>query len=862
MRGRSGAPRKIGRYEVKGALGGGGMGDVYRVFDPATRRMLALKVLKFTYPRALHYFKREFRAVAALSHPNLVQLYDLHQEDGQYFYTMEMIDGVDLYIHVNGHNRVVTNAATLCQPDRLARLRSTFVQLLRGLAFLHGQRCIHRDIKPSNVLVSREGVVKLVDFGIVKELLPGGEGQSLSQVFGTSTYFSPEQSLGSQVTAATDLYAAGVVLYELLAGTPPFEGDSADVAVMHRTEPPPSLVQRVPSAPPDLALVCMELLKKEPLDRPSAREALELLKADPEVEVAPAEFVGRRSARKALHTALGAVREGQGRTVLVEGGSGMGKSSLIEEFGREARLFGASLFTGACVMRDHVPLRGLDTLIERLAEAYRRQTARILRRIARPIRGPVIESFTFLGELLPAREHGEVDGLHELDEGLRELFAALAEKHVLVLALEQLHLADDELCDLLEALVTRDPHPPVLMVFTVRPEAVLAGSRVAKLLEVIARAPSAQRVELLPFSADETRQVLADQVDPAPAWLAEHIHGETRGVPLFVAEMVDAVRRDPQGPPPTLDEVVARRVQRLDARARDVLDVLCMSGRPPRGVVLEHACGLDVDDLYAALRDLSVAGLAHMQSTAAGEVIAVPEHGLLIDALRRTLSHERRRNLHERLARAYETHGGPLDELRRHWAESGEAEAAVRFADRTAASARAGRTPTDPEVAALALEVAQGDELRATLLRELAEGQAAAGRFGEARRTLDELIVLRPSAASAARCRQRVFRLLDGELASLQQLVDLRPDAENVPLADLVADLAPRLALPLLEGVEGPDAALVRARALASRVDADAQREALALVEAHADAQYGRDPVRRIAYARALAAVNEARGMI
>ncbi len=208
-----GLPDRIGRYEVRGTVGGGGMGDVYRVFDPVTRRELALKVLKFTYPRALHYFKREFRSVARLQHPNLVRLHDLHQEGGQYFFTMELIDGEDLYVYVNGHDRIITDPKVLCRPERVSRVRNAMIQLLRALAFMHDHQCIHRDIKPSNILVDTSGRVKVVDFGIVKELLPGGEGQSLSQVFGTSTYFSPEQSLGSRVTSATDTYAAGVVLY-------------------------------------------------------------------------------------------------------------------------------------------------------------------------------------------------------------------------------------------------------------------------------------------------------------------------------------------------------------------------------------------------------------------------------------------------------------------------------------------------------------------------------------------------------------------------------------------------------------------------------------------------------------------------
>ena len=146
-----------GRYEIRQSLGGGGIGDVFHVWDPVRRRDLALKVLKFTYPRALHYFKREFRAIARLRHPNLVTLYDLHVEDGHYFFTMELIDGVDLYVHVNESNAIIEDPRQLTAPNRQARIRRAFVQLLRGLGYLHGAGCVHRDLKPSNVMVDRDG---------------------------------------------------------------------------------------------------------------------------------------------------------------------------------------------------------------------------------------------------------------------------------------------------------------------------------------------------------------------------------------------------------------------------------------------------------------------------------------------------------------------------------------------------------------------------------------------------------------------------------------------------------------------------------------------------------------------------------
>lgn len=859
MRSRRGRPDRIGRYEVRGNLGGGGMGDVYRVYDPVTRRELALKVLKFTYPRALHYFKREFRAVAALSHPNLVALYDLHYDEGQYFYTMEIVDGTDLYIHVNGHNRVVTHAPTLTRPDRIARLRHAFVQLMRGLAYLHAHGRIHRDIKPSNVLVDTDGTLKLVDFGIVKELLPGGLGQSLSQVFGTSTYFSPEQSLGSQVTAATDLYAAGVVLYELLAGTPPFEGESAEVAVMHRTRQPPSLVQRVPGVPPDLALVCMELLKKEPTDRPSAIETLEMLKAEPEPFTASTDFIGRREARRVLHEALADVREGHGRLVLVEGPAGIGKTALVEAFGREARLYGAALFTGDCVVRDHVPLRGLDTVVERIAEAYRRQTARVLRRQPRAMRAPLIEGFSFLGELLPAREHGEPDGSHTLADGLHALLESLAGKRLLVLALEQLHLADESVCEVIEALQSGQP-PPLLFIATVQPDAVEPRGRVAALIERVGRLPTTRRIALEPFGLAETRHLLEDQLDAAPSWLADHIHAQTRGIPLFVAEMVDALRRDPDAAPPTLADTVALRVARLPDDARRVLDLLAISRRPPPAAVLEEASDLDAEALHPAMRALATARLGHVESTPRGDVVLVARHRLLMDLVREALDPDEAQALHARLARAWQGRGDG-SEVEHHYTAAGRPEAAGEYAARNAGRAR--HTDEAPRAIALiemALDAEDGAGRRAELLLDLADSRARLGQFAQAAAALARLDAEDPAEARRWRARRAQLLLLAGDLDAFDALAPDLPDEARPPLAALLAGLDPERSARVLGERVGPRAAVVRARLLAARADAAAIAEAAALLDRHPDEESNPEPARRAAYALARIEVLEARG--
>lgn len=853
----------VGRFEVRGRVGGGGMGDVYRVFDPVTRRELALKMLKFSYPRALHYFKREFRAVARLVHPNLVALHDLHVADGQYFYTMELIDGVDLYEYVNGHNHVVTDTKVLTRGDRVARVRNAIVQLLRALAYLHGQGCIHRDIKPSNVLVDRSGQVKLVDFGIVKELLPGGQGQSLSQVFGTSTYFSPEQSLGSRVTAATDLYAAGVVLYELLAGTPPFEGDGPEVAEAHRKRPPPSLVTRVPGLPKDLAAVCMELLSKDPAQRPSAREALEMLQADlDEDEGERTEFVGRRAARKQLHQALESVRQGSGRLLLIAGGSGAGKSALVDTFAQESRLYGASAFTGACVHRDHVPLRGLDTVVERLAEAYRKQVARILRSLPAVERGPLIRAFTFLGELLPATEHGQTAGRDSGPGlGLRALFSALGERRLLILTVEHLHLADDATCDAIEALLTGEDMPPVLLLLTLRPEVVSPNSRVAALLEMAAAHPDAEMVTLGPLRHDEIERLLDEHVPGAPPGLADHIAEQTGGVPLFVTDMVRTVRRDPGAPPPTLEESVARRIEGLDGDAQRVLAATCLSRRPPRDRVLERACGLEADALYDAMVALNGAGLVRPEADRDGVVVAVPVHPRLMDVARRGLDALHVRQMHEALARAHEAEDGDVADIAHHWDAADQPERAWRFALQAVGPAReAGRHGRAAALLSLALEGVSDSRQRADLHAQRAECLASDGRYLEAARALERLAVEAPAAGERLRGRRAHLYLMAGDLRAFERDAEGLSAEARLPLADLLAPLHPERALALLGDAEGPQADLVRARLLVARDDPAAIVDAARRINGAASEALQQSPARRASYAIARAVVQRAQG--
>ena len=516
---------------------------------------------------------------------------------------MELIDGYDIYEFVNGHNRVITDPDFLTAPGRLDRIRTCMIQLFRGLSFLHRHSRIHRDIKPSNLLVSKDRQLKLVDFGIVKELLPGGQGQSLSQVFGTSTYFSPEQSLGSDVTEASDNYSAGVVLYEMLAGVPPFIGEKAEVALKHRTTQPPSLAQKVPGAPPDLVLLCMKLLNKEPEERPTAEQALSEL--DPEFDLdalSQGDFIGRSEPRKMLHDALTTARRGQGQSALVVGESGLGKTALLDEFARQSGLFGADFFSGTCTMRDHVELRGLDTVIERMAEAYRKETARALRRLTESERGLLLDRFIFLKELLPVDEHGTVPEDSSTGIALSKLLDQLSKRRTLVIVIEQVELADDTLLSTMEDVFSGSFMPPVLFVFTLNPRFIIDHSKVSAFLDLLQRSQHSKVIQLKPFTLEETILFIDEHTYPSPRYLAEYIHEETNGIPAYVRQLTQQISRRRGKTLPRLHETVRLTIDKFSATAKQALFTIATADTSVSMHVLKHACNLDGETAFAALR--------------------------------------------------------------------------------------------------------------------------------------------------------------------------------------------------------------------------------------------------------------------
>ena len=259
------------RYLILRRIGSGGMADVYCAEDTHLGRQVALKVLHRRFAQDQEFverFRREASAAAGLQHPNVVGVFDRGRHDGTYYIAMEHLPGRTL-------KEIVMTEAPLDQ----ARVVDLGMQILQAAGFAHRHRVIHRDFKPHNVIVDDNGAVKVTDFGIARA--GASEMTETGSIMGTAQYLSPEQAQGHAVTAASDLYSIGVMLYEMLAGRLPFEGDSAvSVALKHLSEPPPPISQLRPDVSPALESVVMAALAKDPAHRwQSADDFAEALQA-------------------------------------------------------------------------------------------------------------------------------------------------------------------------------------------------------------------------------------------------------------------------------------------------------------------------------------------------------------------------------------------------------------------------------------------------------------------------------------------------------------------------------------------------------------------------------------------------------
>ncbi|HKU37340.1 MAG TPA: serine/threonine-protein kinase, partial [Polyangiales bacterium] len=425
---RAGTQLQGGRLHVLETLGHGGMGVVYRAFDRDQRAQVALKTMHRVEPSAIYALKNEFRALTDVRHPNLVRLLDLFSEADGWFFTMELIDGVrfDQWVRPNG----------LDEP----RLRNAFAQLIDAIDCVHAAGKLHRDIKPSNVVVSADGHVCVLDFGLVTEPHAKGVGQTVSDHFvvGTPAYLAPEQGLGERASVASDVYALGVMLFEALMGKLPFAGSATEMLMAKQHGVPAWPEDFEPGAQLGLVEICSRLLSRDPAARPSCEE-LRSEFARPHARGSgrasfsslpppmAAALIGRESELEQLRDAYRTMLSGRAVLVSVSGDSGIGKSALCQAFLDELQREGhAVVLRGRCNERESVPYKSFDALVDDLSRHLRRlrpeQTAALLPRDA----AELLRLFPVLGRV-DALAEAPVRAIADPNEQQRRAFEAFLE---------------------------------------------------------------------------------------------------------------------------------------------------------------------------------------------------------------------------------------------------------------------------------------------------------------------------------------------------------------------------------------------------------------------------------------------------
>ncbi len=631
------------RYRVVRPLGAGGMGAVYEVEDLRDGSRKALKLMTALSADATVRFKREFRAIAGLRHRNLVRLHELSAHGQQVFYTMELVPGSDLAGHfaadAGAHDGGAEPSPALLTPTEIldptlvdevalggtlemqvvgvekpptamrpacdpAALRVLLHQILDALEFLHGHGIIHRDIKPQNILVTPDGRVKVVDFGILKDTTDPLQTGAAGLIAGTPAYMSPEQVVADATTPATDLYCLGCVLFELLTGRLPFPGRGARVMIAHKTQPAPSVSDLV-TAPRPLCDMIDGLLRKAPEDRPTIsqlRTHLQLGSTAAAVGRPP--LVGRDEDLTRLRASLSSTTS---PLIVLTGEAGIGKTALLDELSAEVSQAGGRALHGRCYLGDAIPYPGLDAAMDQAALALSTFEADHLRPLSLTLSRAtrVFPTFELVLDRarIPRRQDPEPSSSARASAfaAVAQLLGMLGEQVPLVVVVDDLQWGDSDTVDLLLELPAQLPEAcRVTFLCACRDADLPLDHPVRRLLDPA----QAEVVCVDALDASAVRALLAEVTGvQLPQALTEAVRKQTGGNPFLLSELAGMHREfSLDGPAlPSVDHVITRRLGGLPGAARRILDVACVGGGVLEGAWLPELVELDPAEIEPAL---------------------------------------------------------------------------------------------------------------------------------------------------------------------------------------------------------------------------------------------------------------------
>ena len=761
------------RFAVQDRVGSGGFGSVYRVYDRERNVSVALKTLHHLGAAQLLALKREFRALADISHPNLVVLYELIWEGDQCFFTMELVEGVNFREYVRNSKRLL----------------EVLKQLALGVSALHSAGKLHRDLKPSNVLVNNNDRVVILDFGLTIDSVQHSPTDS-EPIAGTPAYMSPEQRTGQPLSEASDWYSVGVMLHEALTGRLP------DTGVELR--PPTQLALGIPK---DLSDLCIELLHREPEMRPPGHAVCKRLgitsRDAPPSSSQKVPFVGRESQLEVLADAFASTKVGRATGIYIHGSSGSGKTALAQCFlERLRRRETVLVLAGRCYERESVPYKAIDNLVDALSVYLKNLPDSELDDLAPDV--------SILSQLFPVlrgltrKDPGErsLADVHELRRqgfaAFRDLLKRLVKRTPVVLFIDDLQWGDSDSATLVAELLRSPNAPAVLLLGCYRTEEAGTSPFLHTLSSQSATAgPHSLRLPLQDLSPPEAMELAGRLLGTEePTSQAVGIAGHSRGNPFFITELArhaksrDKVRAAVPNEP-SLNELVRVRVSLLPDSARRFLEVVAVAGQPIDCTVAKRALE-HTEDERATLAVLRVGHLIRTRTTTNGQEVEA-YHDRIRETLIASMPDPLMRELHLRLGRTIESSSrAEPDVLAMHFAAAGCRPEALRYALEAA----------DKAAAALAFDSAArfcrtGLELQPTepdlvlaLQRKLGEALSGAGRGAQAAEAyLAAADVARSSEALELRRQAASQYLISGHVDRGRDVIKMLLQAIGMKLA-------------------------------------------------------------------------------
>ncbi|HVT04095.1 MAG TPA: protein kinase [Thermoanaerobaculia bacterium] len=745
-----------GRFNVERILGRGGFGVVYAAWDRDRKRRVAVKVLQHATSDSIVRFKQEFRGLAGIRHRNLVKLFELIFIADQWLLTMELVEGSELleYLATQEVERAFktrlpagtfsdenSGETSALSASYLNDLRLALKQLGQGVLKLHEEGKLHRDIKPSNILVTEEGRVVLLDFGLILEQ---SRADDTNTILGTPVYMAPEVTRGIPSSVSSDWYSVGVIIYQALTGKLPFEGTLYEIINQKMTADVQFSEEHMRTLPRDLCRLATEMLRRDPAARPDGEQVVRRLGGDTFTLWLPAlrpgtlgkpPFVGRQAEINSLLAVFDNLDSKGAQAVDLHGSSGVGKTALLGHFFDVSRQEDpdAIILSTRCHESEFLPFKALDGVMDGLSRALRRLPPAELA-------GPFPSDLNLVSQIFPVFPRlGATDddaGPVEGEDLERRAFAAFADftarlshNRRLVIAIDDAQWGDFESARVLSLLQRSDAR--IMTVFSYTTE----DRKTSLLLQYVTAAIDfAEAIELGPMTHDDAVSLAREHL-PAdvPDAVVERVVELSESLPFWIEEVARVARTSPIGLQSTsIATAVQKRMSDLPPIAVHVLQTLAIAGRPVEAPILFDTFVAPDVDRAEILEILRKKRLVRSRLTGDLEEVEV-YHKKVREAVISVIDPEKLKALHGSLVAALErSKSAGSETLAQHYLHAGMSEkafdAALAAADEALSAYRIDRAIV---LYQFAYEVSASN-WHARVARKLADGLSMIGRGLEA----------------------------------------------------------------------------------------------------------------------------------